>query len=50
MKRSVGLKGTLKNHFSFWTSIHPVRRRCGSSKYAKQKLINPPEFQPNNNL
>ncbi len=27
-------KGSLKNNFTFWTSIHPVRLRCGSSKYA----------------
>jgi len=33
LQRSVGTKGSLKNHFTFWTPKHPVRLRCKNSEY-----------------
>jgi hypothetical protein len=28
-----GFKGSLKNDFTFWTSMNPVRPRCKKSEY-----------------
>ena len=33
-ERVVHAKGSLKNNFTFWMSIHPAGLRCGSSEYA----------------
>ena len=35
-------RGSLKNIFTFWTPIHPVRRRCESSEDARYSCASAP--------
>ena len=44
-------KGPRKNIFTFWTPMHPVRRRCETSKYREYSCVfasgRPGAYTPN---